>query len=118
MTRRGIETNREQIRAIKRILSPRTKKEIQRITRQLPALYCFISIYSDKCQPFFNANKDVERWGDEYAATFQNIKDYLQQPSILMSPKTDHIIGIYLVASNIYMSFVIVKNKKTNLLPK
>lgn len=53
MTHRGIEDSRDQVRAIAKMPLPRTKKEMQQLTRRLVALDHFISRYSNRCQPFF-----------------------------------------------------------------
>lgn len=53
VTRRGIEANPKQIRAIMEMPSPTNQKEIQRPTGHLAALNMFISRYTYKCDPFF-----------------------------------------------------------------
>ncbi|KAI3746658.1 hypothetical protein L6452_09097 [Arctium lappa] len=54
VTRRGIEDNHDQIKAIVEIKSPRNFKEVQRLTGRVAALNKFISRLSDKCHLFYN----------------------------------------------------------------
>ncbi|XXG76111.1 hypothetical protein AAC387_Pa08g0534 [Persea americana] len=53
VTRRGIEANPDQIRAIQELQSPTSTKQVQRLTGMAVALNHFISRASDKCRPFF-----------------------------------------------------------------
>ncbi|KAI3757912.1 hypothetical protein L6452_05456 [Arctium lappa] len=50
VTRRGIEANPEQIKAIVELKSPRNFKEVQRLTGRVAALNRFISRSSDRCE--------------------------------------------------------------------
>ena len=54
VTLHGIETNLEQIVDINDLVSPRTMKEVQKLTRMVVALNQFIRKSSEKCRPFFN----------------------------------------------------------------
>ena len=55
VSRRGVKANSEQIQAILDVWSPRTVREVQKLTRMLATLNCFISHSSEKCKPFFGA---------------------------------------------------------------
>ena len=48
----GIEANPKQITALIKMASPRTKREVQRLTGRVAALNRFISRSTDKCLPF------------------------------------------------------------------
>lgn len=54
MTHRGIVANTDQIRDIQDMPSPKTKKEVQKLTGRLDAISQFISRLSDRCKPFFD----------------------------------------------------------------
>ncbi|XP_026419399.1 uncharacterized protein LOC113315320 [Papaver somniferum] len=101
MTHRGIEANPEKIRAIREMPSPRTKKEVQKLAGRLAALNHFISRSSDRFKPFFDVlNKAVNfGWTDECEKAFDEIKQYLSTPPVLVSPKTGQPIGVYLAAT-------------------
>ena len=53
VTHRGIEVNRNQIRAINRLQPPRNPKEVQKLTGMMAALNRFISRSTERCRPFF-----------------------------------------------------------------
>ena len=53
VTRRGIEADPDQITALRSLQSPRTTKEVQKLTGMISALNRFVSRSSDKCRPFF-----------------------------------------------------------------
>src|SRR6187397_3431181 len=62
---RGIEANREKIQAVIDMKSPRSVKEVQRLTGFLAALGRFLSRLGDKCLYFFQAIRKKTRfeWG-------------------------------------------------------
>ena len=53
VSQRGIEANLEKVRAILDMASPKTVKEVQKLTGRIAALNMFVSIATDKCLPFF-----------------------------------------------------------------
>ncbi|XP_026410169.1 uncharacterized protein LOC113305324 [Papaver somniferum] len=103
MTHKGIEANLEQIRAIREMSSPRTKKEVQKLAGRLVALNRFISSSSNRFKPFFHVLKKAVNfcWTDECEKAFNEIKQYLSTPPppVLVSPKTGQPIGVYLAAT-------------------
>ena len=57
VTFRGIEANPKQITALIEMVSPRTKREVQRLTGRVAVLNRFISRSTDKCFPFYDTLK-------------------------------------------------------------
>ena len=53
VTRRGIEVDPHQVKAIEQLEIPRSVKEVQRLTGMAAAMNRFISRSSDKCHDFF-----------------------------------------------------------------
>ena len=53
VTKRGIEANPKQIAAFIDMPSPKTAREVQRLTGSIAALNRFISRSTDKCVPFY-----------------------------------------------------------------
>ena len=57
VSQRGIEANSEKVRAILDMKSPKTVKEVQKLTGRIVALNKFVSKAMDKCLPFFKTLK-------------------------------------------------------------
>ena len=57
VSQRGIEANPEKVQAIINMVSPRTVKEVQKLTGRIAALNRFISRAMDKCLLFFKTLK-------------------------------------------------------------
>ena len=57
VSQRGIEANPEKVQAIINMVSPRTVKEVQKLTKRIAALNRFISRAMDKCLLFFKTLK-------------------------------------------------------------
>ena len=53
VSQKGIEANPKKVWAIIEMTSPKTVKEVQKITRRIATLNKFISKATDKCLPFF-----------------------------------------------------------------
>ena len=59
LSQRGIEANLEKVRAILDMTSPKTVKEVQKLTGRIVALNKIISKATDKCLPFFKTLKQA-----------------------------------------------------------
>ena len=77
VSQRGIEANPEKVRAILNITSPKTVKEVQKLTGRITALNRFVSGATDKCLPFFKTLKQAFAWTNECEIAFQELKRYL-----------------------------------------
>ena len=67
---RGIEANLKKVQAILNMTSPKTVKEVQKLTGRIAALNRFVSKATDKCLPFFKTLKQAFAWTDECETTF------------------------------------------------
>ena len=59
VSQRGIKANSEKVQAVINMVSPRTVKEVQKLTGRIAALNRFISRTTDKCLPFFKTLKQA-----------------------------------------------------------
>ena len=59
VSQRGIEENPEKMQAIINMASPKSDKEVQKLTGMIAALNRFVSRATDKCLPFFKTLKQV-----------------------------------------------------------
>ena len=62
--------NPKKVKAILDMASLRTVKEVQRLTRQIAALNRFVSMVTDKCNPFLKTLKQAFQWIDKCEAAF------------------------------------------------
>ena len=65
VSQRGIEANLKKVQAILNMTSPKTFKEVQKLTGRIAALNRFVSKATDKCLPFFKTLKQAFAWTDE-----------------------------------------------------
>ena len=65
VSQRGIEANPEKVRAILKMSSLKTIKEVQSFTGRVAALNRFVLKATDKCLPFFKTLKQAFVWMDE-----------------------------------------------------
>ena len=108
VTQRGIEANPAQLKAILKSPAPSSKKRIQQLTGRLAALGRFISRFTDRLKPFFATLRGANRaeWNEECDQTFIAIKQYLIEPSILVSLEAGDTLYLYLAAYDIAVSVV------------
>ena len=62
VSRRGIEANRDKIKAIEQIQVPRTVKDVRRLMGCVAALSRFISNSAERALPFFKILKRRAQW--------------------------------------------------------
>ena len=93
------------------MLEPRTKRDIQRLTGRNAALNRFAPRSSDKCRPFFKLLKKKIPfvWNDECRATFDQLKEYLSSPPLLVKPVDKEPLMLYLAISEIALSVALVR---------
>ena len=102
VTRRGIEANLEQIRAINNLVSPRIVKEVQKLTEMATTLNQFINKSSDKCHPFFQLLSNNVKFlcNEECELALQNFKKYLTEPPLLSTPDEGEVLTSTLLSLN------------------
>ena len=108
VSQRGIEANLKKVQAIINMASPKTIKEVQKLTRRIAALNRFVSRLTDKCLPFFKTLKQAFAWTEEYEATFQELKRYLSNPPLLSPSKEGENLHLYLAVSVIAVSVALI----------
>ncbi|PKA52509.1 hypothetical protein AXF42_Ash001489 [Apostasia shenzhenica] len=94
--------------------SPRSLKEIQKLTGRVNSLERFISKAGDRCLPFFRCLCKGEKgqWTDECETAFTELKKYLTIAPMLVAPKTREVLSLYLRASHAAVSAVLVNDDK------
>ena len=109
---RGIEANPDKIQAILAIKSPRTVKEVQRLTGCIATLSCFMSKSADRCSTFFHVLKQTNfKWDEEAEKTFIELKKFLAEVPKLVSPLPGEILYLYVSISDYSLSAVLVAER-------
>ena len=85
---KGIEANPDKINAILNMNSPRSRKDVQKLTGRIATLNRFISKLAERSLPFFAALRGSSNfnWGPEQEKAFEALKIYLQNLTVLSSP--------------------------------
>ena len=117
VSQRGIEANAENVQAIINITSPKTVKEVQKLTGRIAALNRFVSRATDKCLPFFKTLKQAFAWTDECKTVFQELKRYLSNPPLLSPSKQRESLYLYLVVSETAVSAALIREEDRKQLP-
>ncbi|KAK0577724.1 hypothetical protein LWI29_037560 [Acer saccharum] len=111
---KGIEVNPEKIQALAKMVSPRTLKDVQRLTGCLVSLSRFIAKSTDRCLPFFKALKKGKgvKWNEDCERAFQALKEYLGQAPLLSKPEMGETLYMYLSVSEAATSSVLVRQEE------
>ena len=83
---KGIEVDPAKVKSIQEIPDPRIEKEVGGFLGRLNYISRFISHLTATCEPIFKLLKkdQVVKWNDECQISFDKIKEYLQEPPVLM----------------------------------
>nr|XP_023897498.1 uncharacterized protein LOC112009397 [Quercus suber] len=117
VSQRGIEANPEKVQSILNMASPKSVKEVQKLTGRIAALNRFVSRATDKCLPFFKTLKQAFEWTDECEAAFQELKRYLSNPPLLSPSKEDENLYLYLAVSSTVVSAALIREENRKQLP-
>ncbi|KAK1577423.1 hypothetical protein Q3G72_021637 [Acer saccharum] len=111
---RRIEANPEKIKALEEMASPKTLKDVQRLTGCLTSLNWFIAKSTDKCALFFRAIKKGKglEWSKECETAFQKLKEYLGRAPILSKPVVGETLYLYLSVTKVATSSVLIRLKE------
>ena len=114
MTQRGIEANPSQLKAILESPALSSRKEVQQLTSRSAALGRFISRFTDRLKPFFTTIRgaNLAGWNEECDRAFTQIKQYLAELPILISPDIDETLFVYLVVSDTAISATLFKENE------
>ena len=84
---------------------------MQQLAGRLAALGRFISRFTDRLKPFFATLRGANRtgWDEECDRAFTQIKQYLVEPLILVSPEAGETLFIYLAVSDTTVSVALFK---------
>ena len=73
----------------------------------------FISRSADRCRPFYlliNKWKGFE-WSKDCIVAFQQLKEYLPRPPIMLSPEADEVLYAYIAMAPHAVSLVLIRDE-------
>ncbi|ONK80346.1 uncharacterized protein A4U43_C01F16670 [Asparagus officinalis] len=112
ITTKGIHIDPDKVKAINELQPPRNLKELRGLQGRLAYIHRFISNLSRKCQPFSSLTKKGVSfiWDDACQKAFENIKEYLSKPSVLVAPKSGKPFLIYVKMTSHSLSALLAQD--------
>ncbi|KAG9446452.1 hypothetical protein H6P81_012580 [Aristolochia fimbriata] len=112
VTHRGIEIDQTKINVIQQMPEPKTLSELKSLQGHLAYIRRFISNLAGRCQPFSHLmKKDTPfEWDESCRRAFQNIKDYLMKPPVLMAPTSGKHLLLYFAAQEKSLGALLAQN--------
>jgi hypothetical protein len=111
--KRGIEIGLKSQEAVKTMVPPTTKKELQQLIGKINFVRRFISNLSGRIEPFMKLVKikanDEFHWGVEQQRAFEEIKEYLSKPPVLVTPQQDKTFYVYLSVGDTSIASVVIQ---------
>jgi hypothetical protein len=109
----GIKANPEKIKAIKAVWPPARIKDVQKLTGCFTALSRFISRLVEWALTFFKLLQKSRSfvWTEEVEEAFQELKQYLTSPLIMVAPEPGEPLVLYIVATADVVSMVLVAER-------
>ena len=108
VSQRGIEANLEKVKAILEMSSPKTVKEVMKLTGRIATLNKFVSKAINKCLPFFKTLKQAFVRTNDYKTTFQKLKRYLSNLPLLSPSKEGKDLFLFLVVLATVVSIALI----------
>jgi hypothetical protein len=98
----GIQVGKKRMKAIDEVVPPTNLKELQSLVGKINFVRRFISNLSQKVLPFsplLRIKKDQKFvWGDEQQKDFDEIKQYMKKPPVLVPPPLNKPFKLYVAA--------------------
>ena len=114
----GIEANPDKIKPVLAMKSPKSVKEVQKLTGSVAALGRFMSKFADKCFPFFRTLKQTKfEWTEDAEEAFSKLKEYLASLPKLVSPVQGEVLILYVSVSEYFLARVLVVERDKKQLP-
>ena len=95
---KGIEVDPAKVKVIQEMPAPRTENEVRGFLGRFNYIARFISHLTVTCEPIFKLLKkdQIVKWNDECQIALDKIKEYLQEPPVLMPPVEGRPLIMYL----------------------
>jgi hypothetical protein len=98
---------------VRTMVPPTTKRKLQQLIGKINFVRRFISNLSGQIEPFMEllknkANEEI-RWGAEQQRAFEEIKEYLSKPPVLVPPQQDRPFYVYLSVGDTSIASVVIQ---------
>ncbi|XP_073016710.1 uncharacterized protein [Primulina eburnea] len=119
VTERGIEVNQEKVKSVLCMPSPRSVKEVQKLTGRIASLSRFISRSAHRSYPFFQVLRKAQKfgWDDKCEQAFQDLKKHLAELPVLVKPEPGDKLFVYLSTTEYAVSSVLTKEEGSDQKP-
>nr|GFC09092.1 reverse transcriptase domain-containing protein [Tanacetum cinerariifolium] len=122
ITPEGIKPCPEKTTAVLQLPSPQTIKEVQSLNGKLASLNRFLSKSAEKSLPLFRTlkkciKKSDFRWTAEAEQAFQQLKQHLSDLPLLVAPKPQEELIMYLSATHGAISAVLMTERGATQTP-
>ena len=111
VSERGIEVDPEKTNAILDMPAPKFEKEIRGFLGRLQYISRFIARLTDICEPIFRLLRKNQPtvWNDDCQRAFENIKECLLSPPVLVPPTPGRPLLLYLSISDIALGCMLAQ---------
>ena len=115
VSKKGIEIDPNKVRAIQELPLPRTQKKVRSFMGRLNYIARFISQMTAKCDPIFKMFRkhNSSEWDEECQKAFDNVKEYLTNPPVLVPPIQGKPLILYLTVHEKSMGCVLGQHDET-----
>ncbi|RDX84580.1 hypothetical protein CR513_34348, partial [Mucuna pruriens] len=112
---RGIEIDPDKVKAIREIPTPKTESEVRDFLGRINFIARFISRLTKTCSPIFKLlrKKHKNEWDSKCQKAFKKIKQYLENPPILVPTIQGKPLILYLTVLNESMGCVLGQQDET-----
>jgi len=115
ISQKGIEVDPNKVKAIRDMPAPQTKKQVRGFLGRLNYISRFISHITATCGPIFKLLRKDQRivWTEDCQKAFNNIKEYLSKPAILVPLVEGRPLIMYLTVLEDSMGCVLGQQDET-----
>ena len=107
----GIQPIAKRVKDLKTLKSPESKRDVMKVLGCLGFCGCYMKSLHVDSQPFYDLIKDSTPfdWTHEHEKLFQEIKDRINEDTILAVPSTDYPFHIYVGSSNVGTGCILIQ---------
>jgi hypothetical protein len=114
----GIEVGKKSMKVIDEVVPPTNLKELQSLLGKINFVRIFISNLSQKVLPFsplLRIKKDQKFvWGNKQQKTFDEIKEYMKEPPVLVPPQLNKPFKLYVAADTQTIGWALIQEFEGN----